>query len=179
MAPLQVKEGHVSVYQALSQLGFTHPGKVWKQLLATKGLDFVPHTRLQFEMADGRKSRLLPAIRQEDLDRLLEGVGQMSGQGQTGWLYLPAERQVMDILTAAFQDQQPEGPCELQGVMVDLYFHRCNLAVVLVSFGEPETQRIQKLKEAGIQVVQAHVYHQDFQLGALVWELRSIVESKP
>ncbi|GEM50106.1 hypothetical protein [Deinococcus cellulosilyticus] len=178
MPPSQVKDGHLSIYQVLSKMGFSHPGKVWKHLLAQHGPDFVLHTRMQFDMADGRKGRLVPAIRQEDLGKLLEQVRQMNPEMQSQWFFLPEEQQVIDFLMDAFADQEPESPCMVQDVMVDLFFHRCKLAVVLVSAAEPETQRIQKLQQDGVQVVHANVYHKDFRPGTLFREIRGIIDLK-
>ncbi|GGJ55532.1 hypothetical protein [Deinococcus roseus] len=168
MPSIQVKDGHLSVYQVLTELGFLQPGKVWKQLLDRKGKDFMVHTRLQFEMADGRKSRLVPAIREDDLGELLDGVRQMSGQGQTGWFYLPVERQVLDTLTAAFQDLQPKNPCELDGVRVDVFFQACKVAVVFFSSTTLDAVRIVQMNAGGMREVQVNVYHTKFRLGHLV-----------
>ncbi|GEM49106.1 hypothetical protein [Deinococcus cellulosilyticus] len=179
MPPIQIKDGHLPVFQVLSRMGISRPAQFWKQLLGHFGDARIPHTRMQFEMADGRKSRMVPAIRQEDLGSLLERVREMSGEGQTEWFYLPAERYVVDLLTEAYADQQPESPCVVQGVRVDVYFHRCKVAVIFAAAREAQSLHIQNLQQdRGVRVVHTNVYHKDFRLGALVREVRSIIDLK-
>lgn len=176
MPPLPVKDGLVSVYQVLSHLGISHPGKAWKRLVAACEADLPEYTRKQFDMADGRKSRLLPAIHVEDVERFTDLVRGLMGEHQTQWFYLPAERQVLDILGAAFQDQHPESPFVLGEAVVDMYFHTCKVAVMLLPPGEKAAGTLQPLD--GVRVLQVKLHHQDFKLGEVVAQLRQMIDLK-
>lgn len=166
------QDGHLSVHQVLASMGFPRLGQFWKQPLARSGTAWVPHIQKQFDMSDGRKGRRVPAIQSKDWPILLQQVGEMSGQQQTRWVHFYVEKQVVEVLMAAFQDHKPEATLEVNGVMVDVFFHRCQLAVVLMSVTATPSARVLKLEQAGIQVVQARVYHRSFQLGGLIRELR-------
>ncbi len=166
------RDNHLSVHQVLASMGFSRPGQLWKQLLARYGTEGVPHIHKQFNMSDGRKGRRVPAVHLQDLPILLQQVGEMSGHGQPQRMHLPAEKQVVEVLMAAFQDHKPEASFEVNGVRVDVFFHKCQLAVVLLSVTESPSLRVLKLEQAGIQVVQARVDHRSFQLGGLIRELR-------
>ncbi|GEM50097.1 hypothetical protein DC3_57320 [Deinococcus cellulosilyticus NBRC 106333 = KACC 11606] len=164
------------MYGVLSNLGFSRPGAVWKQLLARCEADLPEHTRMQFEKANGRKGRLVPAIREEDARKLVDLVREMMGQEQKGWFYLPAERQLVELLTDAFAEHQSESPCELQGVVVDVFFHRCKVAVVFQGAGE--NFPVDRLQEHGVRVLEVRVCQEDFRPGTLVREICRIIESE-
>lgn len=173
MPPVPSKAGHLPVYGVLSNLGFSRPGEVWKQLLARCEADLPEHTRMQFEKANGRKGRMVPAIREEDVGRLVAQVREMMGQEQKGWFYLPAEQQVVELLTEAFAEHQPESPYELHGVVVDVFFHHGNLAVVFQGAGEKLP--LERLQADGVQVLEVQVHQEDFRPGKLVREIRNII----
>lgn len=129
---LQVIDGYISVFEAMTEMGYTRPGTYWKELLK-KHQDTLPeHKMMQFIKANGRKGRRIPAIRKEDLDLLMAHFDVMVLASEEVF-DREVMHEVLTTLTLAFQDFEPQQGLEMGGHKIDLYLRKVRVALDFVS----------------------------------------------
>ncbi|GGJ47095.1 hypothetical protein GCM10008938_36470 [Deinococcus roseus] len=181
MSELQVVQGYISVYEVLGQVGELYPGKTWKKLLRDHTATLPDHTLKQFMMSDGRKGRLVPAIRLQDYARLVRHLDHLDPV-QTSHDFLPGrEKELLRFLSKAFRDLEPVLAFQHSEVVLDLYFVRSQVGVLLHS---PRRARLSQYvlqglqRELGCVVLPVHPYQEGFDLGEVLWELRRLIQQQ-
>ncbi|GEM50100.1 hypothetical protein [Deinococcus cellulosilyticus] len=132
MRSLQVIDGYISVFELMTEMGYTRPGTYWKELLK-KHQDTLPeHKMLQFIKANGRKGRKVPAIRKEDEALLIQHFDVLVVASDEIF-DREVVQDVLKTLCLAFQDFEPESHLVVGDHTIDLYLKKVRMAIDFVS----------------------------------------------